>query len=307
MPEKHPVILNGRSALQNAPSLQMIWKSLWLLLLPAGMLVASDPARMEKTVNTTPNPRISLSNLTGQVVVKGWSRTQVHAVCTTSSPAVELDTSVFPAGLGQAEKIHFDTHVLDPLTTGKDQGADYSIDVPFGSSLEITNRQGGVMIENLQGEASVECVGSMISVKDVAGHLAVRSVGGDIEVVRPAGRVEASSITGNLRFVSPTSSRVRGITTSGKILYEGDLFSGGDYELSSYSGDIDIVCPPSASFELSAKTVRGKVENALELTPKRHSASALSSGNSLFGTHNTGNATVEVKSFSGTIHIRPQP
>lgn len=282
------------------------WKNLWPLLLFVAAVTAADSARVEKTFDTTSNPRITLNNLTGQVTIKGWTRTQVHAVCTTSSPRVEIDTEPLPS-TGRAEKVHFDTHVLDPLATGKEQGADYSIEVPVGSDLEITNRQGSVSIVNLQGEASVECVGGTISVKDVAGHLAVRSVGGEIEVVRPSGRVEASSITGNLHFVSPSGSPVRGVTTSGKILYEGDLADGGEYEFSSYSGDIDIVCPSSASFELNAKTVRGKVHNALSITPKRHSPSSLPPGNSLLGLRNTGKATVELKSFSGTIRIRPQP
>jgi hypothetical protein len=295
------------TALQGNALLRVSWKSLWLLLLPVGMLAAPEGARVEKNANTTPNPRISVSNLTGEIVVKGWSRTQVHAICTMSSPRVELDTSVFPEGPGPAERIHFDTHVLDPLATGKDQGADYMMEVPVGSSVEITNRQGSAVIENLQGEASVESVGGTISVRDVAGHLSVRSVGGDIEVVRPSGRVEVSSITGNLHFVSATGSRVRGITTSGRILYEGDLVSGGDYALSSYSGDIELLCPATASFELNAKTVRGKVDNGFPLTARRHLPSRLASSSSLLGMHNAGNATVEVKSFSGTIRIRPQP
>lgn len=301
-------IQDGRSMTQRALMRSSVLSaSLWLLLLPVGVLVAAESARVEKTIDTTANPRITLSNVTGQVTVKGWSRTQVHAFCVTSSSHIEVDALKLPEGARRAEKVHFATHILDPQAVGKDQGADYDMEIPFGSSLVITNRQGSVAIENLQGEATVECVGSTILVRDVGGHLSVRSVGGNIEVIRPSGRVEASSITGDLHFVSPTGSQLRGVTTSGKILYEGDLVSGGDYALSSYSGDIDMLCPASASFELDAKTVRGKVENALSLTPNRHFESPAAIGETLFGTHNTGNATVEVKSFSGTIRIRPQP
>ncbi len=304
--EEDASLLNRRLFILDVRKAKRSWKSFWLLLLPLGALTAADPARMEKTFDTTAHPRISVANLTGPVVVRGWEKTQVHAICTTSSPHVEVDTEPLP-GKGPAEKIHFDTHVLDPLAASKDLVADYSIEVPVGASLEIRNRQGSVQIDNLQGDASVESVGGTISAREVAGHLAVRSVGGDIEVVRPSGRVEASSITGNLHFVSPMGAKLHGSTTSGKIVYAGDFVSGSDYVLSSYSGDIEILCPPSASFELNAKTVRGKLDNALALIPKRHSPSPLSSGSSLLGTHNTGNATVELTSFSGTIRIRPQP
>ena len=43
----------------------------------------------------------------------------------------------------------------------------------------------------------------------------------------------------------------------------------GDYILSAYSGDVDIVCPASASYELSAKTLKGKVINTMPMTHRR--------------------------------------
>jgi DUF4097 and DUF4098 domain-containing protein YvlB len=220
------------------------------------------------------------------------------------SPHVEVDIEVIPPNW-PADKIHFATHVLDPLVTGKDQTTDYSLDVPMGTSLEIRNPQGSVRIEKLQGDdVSVESVGGAILVSDFTGHLFLRSVGGNIEVIRPSGRVEAYSITGDLHFLSPTTSKLRGSTTSGRILFEGDFPDGGDYLLSNYSGDMDIFCPLSASFELNAKTVRGKLESEMPITIRHRSATPLSSANSLLGTHNTGKATVNLRSFSGTIRIQ---
>ena len=282
------------------------WKILPLLLVPLGMAWAAGPQQVEKSIDTTPNPRISLSNLRGRVVVKGWDHTEVRAVCSANSPRVAVETDGFPP-TGPKEKIQFTTQVLDPLATGEDERADYLLDVPAGSSVEIRNRQGSVQVEKLRRDTWVESVGGTISAMDVAGQLTVRSVGGNIDIIRPSGEVQAHSITGNLHFISPTSSRLRGRTTSGKIIYEGDFALGGDYVLSSYSGDMDVACPTSASFELHAKTVRGKLDNAFVITSRRQSASPLSSGNSLLGVRNTGRARVELTSFSGTIRIRPQP
>jgi hypothetical protein len=220
------------------------------------------------------------------------------------SPHVEVDTEVIPPNQ-PADKIHFATHLLDPLVTGKDQTADYNLDVPMGANLEIRNLQGSVRIEKFQGDdTSVESVGGAILVSDFAGHLFLRSVGGNIDVIRPSGRVEAYSITGDLHFVSPATSKLRGSTTSGRILFEGDFPDGGDYSLSEYSGDMEILCPPSASFELNAKTDRGKLENEMPMTIRHRSATPVSSANSLFGTRLTGKATVNLRSFSGTIRIR---
>jgi DUF4097 and DUF4098 domain-containing protein YvlB len=154
------------------------------------------------------------------------------------------------------------------------------------------------------GDVSVESVGGAIAVSDFTGNLFVRSVGGNIEVIRPTGRVEAYSITGGLHFVSPSASKLRASTTSGPILFEGDFADGGEYSMSNYRGDIDVFCPPSASFELSAKTVRGKLENEMPMTIRHRQPTPMSSANSLLGTRNAGRASVNLTSFSGKIRIR---
>jgi len=276
-----------------------------LLLIPAGLLMAAGPGQTEKNIATTANPRVSISNLAGKVMVKGWDRSQVHVAYTIVSPQVAVDTEQIPAH-GPAAKIHFRTYVLDRSGAGQNHTVDYVVQVPTGSSLEIHDPQGSVKIESIKGDTSVDSLAGNISVADSSGHLSVRSVGGNIEVMRPSGRVEAYSINGDLRFVNPTSARLRGTTTSGAIVYEGDFASGGDYVLSDYSGNITVVCPPSASFELDAKTVRGKLDNQFPLVPRGPSRSFLPPGNSIMGTQGSGQATLEVTSFSGIIHIRQQ-
>jgi DUF4097 and DUF4098 domain-containing protein YvlB len=162
-------------------------------------------------------------------------------------------------------------------------------------------------IDSIKGDTSIDSLGGTISVADAEGHLSIRSVGGNIEIIRSSGRVEAYSINGNLHFVSPASTRLRGTTTSGTIVYEGDFAPGGDYVLSDYSGDITVICPSSASFELDAKTVRGKLDNQFPLVPRGPSSQSFHPpGNSIFGTQGSGQATLEVTSFSGAIRVRQQ-
>ncbi len=277
-----------------------------LLLLMAVSPAAASPARMEEAVQTIPNPQISVTNLRGQIVVRGWDKLHVHVLCITVSPRVEVDVETMPHS-GAAERVQLATYVLDPLVTGEDETANCTLEVPREASLEIRNRQGNVQIEQVRGQhVWVETAGGGISAQEITGHLTARSLGGDIEIVRPSGRVEAFSITGAIRFVEPTSKNLRGNTNSGTITYHGDFIAGANYVLSTYSGDMDVVCPAAASFELNAKSVKGKIDNTVSLTPKRHHAAPLAFGNSLLGTHNTGNAMVELTSFSGTIRIRQQ-
>ncbi len=296
--------MKHRTFTKSLPEIKPILRSLALVLLSATIVWAGGEGRLEKSFDTTREPRISLTNLKGQVLVRSWDKAQVHIVYTVASPRVEVDTEVMP-DTGAAEKIHITTHVLDGAVIGDAQTADYILDVPAGSSLEIRNSQGKVRVVGIQADAAVDSVGGDIVVADYTGHLTVRSVGGNIEVTHPTGQVEAYTITGNLRFVSPATTRLHGSTTSGNIVFEGDFMARGDYFLSTYSGNVDVICPASASYEVSAVTKRGKVINTLPIKTRRQSASPLDS-NSLLGTHNTGKATVELKSYSGTIRIRPQ-
>jgi hypothetical protein len=280
----------------------------WLagLVFPLGVLVAASPAHVEKTLlfQTNVNPRISLVNLSGHVVVRGWDKAQVRAVCATTSPQVSIVTDPLPTS-GPTNRLHIETRVLDPSLTGPAISADYTLDVPQDTSLEIRNRQGNVNIEKVSGDAWVESVGGNVTVTDAGGHLAIHTIGGDIEIVRAAGRVEASSVTGSLHFLSPTSSRLHATTTSGKIVYEGDLVPGGEYVFSEYSGPMEILCPADSSFDLNARSVRGKVikDPEFSLIPKRRPSYGPGQA-SLLGTHNSGSATLELTSFSGNINIR---
>ncbi len=270
---------------------------------------AAGEGQVEKTFDTVREPRISLHNLRGIVLVRGWDKAQVHVVytvaSTSASPQLEVDSEILPES-GPVEKLHFDTHLLDAAMPSNDQVVDYTLDVPSGASLEIRNPQGKIRVEGMQADASVVSVGADITVGDYSGHLYVRSVAGNIDILRASGTVEADSTTGSLHFVSPSTTRLHGSTTSGRIRYEGDFMDRGDYILSAYSGDVEVVCPATASYELSAKTLKGKVINTMPMNHRRESATPLGAANSLLARSNTGKANLELTSFSGNIRIRPQ-
>ncbi len=275
-----------------------------VLLLPAGaLLVAAGGSRWEKTFESIPNPRISIVNSTnGPVIVRGWDKLRVHVVCLTASPKVEVDCDEMPAA-GEAEKLHFVTHLLDSRATPDEQTASYELDIPNGATLEVNNPQGSVTVQQLSGDAWLNSVTGKISVIDESGRVSARSLSGDIELVRPSGSIEATSVMGNLRFIGSMSPMVHAQALgSGNIFFDGEFVPTGDYRLASYQGDMDITCPASDSFELRAHTVRGRVDD--QMRPNRKGHSPRPTDQTFI--HNQGDATVEVKSYSGTIHIRPR-
>jgi DUF4097 and DUF4098 domain-containing protein YvlB len=276
-----------------------------LVLMPANAW-SSGPLQRVRTFSTISNPDISLTNLAGTVIVRGWTEPRVHAIYTLASSRIEIDTTSIPQ-TGQVQKIELATHLLDPTLQGAKAKVDYTMDVPLGSSVEIRNPQGTVRVERLNGDTWVASVGGNIFVTDASGEVVARSVGGDIQILRSSGYVEVSSVTGDLKFVSPMSSRIHANTSSGQIFYQGNIFPAADYVMETYSGDIDVLCPRSSSFELAARSVHGKVIHALKVQRRSHHDSVSGYGNALYGTHNEGAARLELTSFRGNIYVRPEP
>ncbi|MGH9447054.1 MAG: DUF4097 family beta strand repeat-containing protein [Terriglobia bacterium] len=267
---------------------------------------SSGPLQRVSTFQTISNPDINITNLIGIVVMRGWNESRVHAVYTMASPHIEIDTRSVPES-GPVQRIELATHLLDPALQGASANVDYTLDIPVDSSVEIRNPQGTVRIEKLSGDAWVASVGGSIFINDSSGRVIARSIGGEIQIVRASGYVEVSSVTGSLKFLSPRASRIRARTSSGAIFYQGNLVPAAEYVMETYSGDINFMCPRSSSFELKARSVKGKVIHELKVNRKYHHDFVPYYGYGLDGTHNEAAATLELTSFRGNIYLRPQP
>jgi len=277
------------------------------LLVSAAFLPAAGQGRVEKSFRAIPNCRIRISNPPGGViVVRGWDKAEVHAVCVTNSPKVEIDSEPTPAD-AEAEKLEFITHVLDLQATPEEKRVSYELDVPKDSSLMISSPEGSISVERVSGDDWIDSVNSRISVTDGAGLIQVRSLNGDISLIRPVGHIDATSIMGNLTITGSQSQNIKAQTESGKITFDGDFLPIGDYLLKTYAGDISVICPSSNSFSLEARSLHGKLDNQFKLRRKAHIPySGLDGSASAFGRNNRGDASVTVKSYSGTIHVRPR-
>ncbi|MGC1583167.1 MAG: hypothetical protein WA766_16915, partial [Candidatus Acidiferrales bacterium] len=90
----------------------------------------------------------------------------------------------------------------------------------------------------------------------------------------------------------------------GDMFFDGEFLPNGTYRLKNYSGLIEVRFSPADSFDLSATSVRGKVDSQANLAPPPHSRAYESKfSHSLFGVLNQGKAKVELVSFDGTINI----
>jgi DUF4097 and DUF4098 domain-containing protein YvlB len=284
----------GRKAARSAR-----WKAAGLIV-PGLLLVSVAPGRadhVEKHFKVEARPVITLHNPNGTVTVKAWTKQEVMVIVTAASNQVDVDTEQ------TGNRVDIMTHPVSDNVSPNDLRADFEIRVPEDAELQIHDDSGAVSVNSVLGDMNVETVGAGVDLSDAAGYLTVKTIGGSFQCLRCAGQVEVSSISGNFRLMDMRSYHVRAQTSKGNILFNGEFIPNGMYQLKNYSGVIEVRFSPGDSFDLSATSLKGKVNNEAKLIPPTHQHFYSRFGNSLFGSFNSGRAKVELSSFDGTINI----
>ncbi len=271
------------------------------VLVPGLLLVGASPVladRIEKHFKVAAHPVVTIHNPTGLVTVRAWTKSEVMVVAKRATDRVDVDSEQIE------NRVEIDTRQIPDNASPADLRADLEISVPEDAELQIHNDAGGVNVSNVLGDMNVETIAADVALEDAAGYLTVKTVDGSFVCTRCSGRIEASSISGNFRFIDLRSYHVRAQTSEGNILFNGAFLPNGTYELKNYNGIIEVRFSPNDSFDLSATSLKGKVNNEAKLTPSSHHHHFLPRfGNALFGTMNTGRAKVDLSSFDGTINI----
>jgi DUF4097 and DUF4098 domain-containing protein YvlB len=272
-----------------------------LLAAPGILFIAAAPAfahHIEKHFKVDPHAVITIHNPNGKVVVKAWTKSEVMVIADHSSTNVEVDAQQI------GNRIDVITHQVPESIAPDDLRADYQINVPQDAELQIHNDSGEVSVSDVLGDMNVETVGAGVNLEDAAGYLTVKTIGGSFVCMSCAGRIEVSSISGSFKFLNLRSYFVRAQTSKGNIVFDGEFLPSGTYRLKNYSGLIEVHFSPGDSFDLSATSLKGKVNNQAKLSPPSHPPHFYAKySNSLFGTLNAGRAKVDLASYDGTINI----
>lgn len=276
------------------------WKAA-LLLFPALAFTAlpASARRIEKHFKVDGHPVVTIHSPNGTVTVKAWTKSEVLVIANIASDRVDLGASQ------NGDRVDIGTRLLSNNVSPSDIQADYQIDVPENAQLQIHDDTGGVNVANVLGDMNVETVAGGVDLQDVAGYLTVKTVAGSFSCLRCAGRIEANSISGNFTFVDTRSTNIQARTSTGNIVFSGQFLPNGEYNLKNYSGVIELRYSPGDSFDVSATSLKGKVNNEAKLIAPSHSFGFVPRGaEALVGSYNTaGHAHVVLTSFDGTINI----
>ncbi|MGB7023363.1 MAG: DUF4097 family beta strand repeat-containing protein [Candidatus Acidiferrales bacterium] len=253
---------------------------------------------LEKQFTVQSHPLITLHNPSGKVTISSWDKPEVMVVADHGSEKIEVDAEQ------NGNRIDVVTHLLSENVSPEELRANYVITVPEDSELQIHNDSGAVGVSKILGDMNVETIAAGVDAEDIGGYLVVQTVGGAFACMRCTGRIEVHSISGDVRLVDDHSSSIFAQTSTGNIVLDGDFLPNGIYRLKNYSGAINVQFSPGDSFDVSATSLYGKVDNQAKLIPPNHpNQRPPRYSRSLFGSFNQGRAKLELSSFNGTINI----
>jgi len=191
---------------------------------------------------------VSLCVASGDVVVRGWDRSEVRARASGASSLRLLTPNVQPA---PRVEVLVAEHREGELESG-DCGSVGTVElsVPRGAAVNIETRDGHVevadvssaRVHGLSGDVDVRRVSHSIEVSCLSGDIMLADSSGPVEVSTVSGNVEARNVraaaagdgfeakstSGDVALEGVTHAQVRGTTVSGSVNYTGALARGGD-------------------------------------------------------------------------------
>ncbi|HKI00215.1 MAG TPA: DUF4097 family beta strand repeat-containing protein [Candidatus Sulfotelmatobacter sp.] len=265
----------------------------------AGTLVAQS--RREYRYNVGPKAAISINNPYGSISVKPSSGNVVIISALMHSNKVEVDN-------GQSgNRVEIQSHLLAGADAESGR-VDYDVAVPPDASVTLHSSTGPLHAEKIHGDLTLVGSNAAVDVRDVSdAHVHVKTLNGPVTLTNvQRGHVEVDSLSGAVTLDRVTGPLVQVISTSGKINYLGDFGSGGEYRLTTHSGDIEATVPESTSADVSARSISGEVHDDIPLLPKLHTSFDVKQGSAFVGSMGQAavSSNVVLRSYNGKIHLR---
>jgi DUF4097 and DUF4098 domain-containing protein YvlB len=264
-----------------------------LAVFPLLPVVAFAQEKKEFRYTVGPQAVISITNYYGPITVKPSGDGQVVVTTVSYSEAVSFESEQ-----------HGNRIDLHSLSSRQGNGlVDYTVLVPGDALVSLRSSNGTLHAQGLRGDVILQAETATVEVSDISdAHLHVNTVTGPIHLtdIRNS-HLDIHSMSGDVKLRNVTGSSVVVNSGHGRINYDGDPGSAGEYRLTSHSGDLEISIPNSSPVEIRSHSMNGESD---ENVPKRAGASAMSSGNPFLKPGITGASHFVLRSFKGKIHIK---
>ena len=256
------------------------------------------------------NATISIENIAGEIVVKGWDRNEAHLTGELGKSVEELEISASSSSL-QIEVVNRSERNVDKT--------ELKLMVPKGANVDISAVSADVDVTGLDnekltassvsGDVEVNATSQRISIESVSGdvefsgqtqRISAESVSGDIDLSGISGEIAATTVSGDVDLQAGPIESAKLETVSGDIVVNGEISDNGKLRAESMSGDVVIYLPASQSGLLKAQSFSGRIYTDFgSVSHAKHGP-----GSHLKHVEGSGGAEVRVESFSGNIKLK---
>lgn len=256
-------------------------------------LTAAGQERKEVTYTVGPRAVVSITNNYGPITVKPSGSRQVVIETVSHSDAVSL-----------VNEQHGDRIELRSMSTRQGTNlVDYTVLVPADAFVSLRSSDGTLRAQGLRGDVLLEAAAASVEVTDISdAHLHIRTLTGPISLtdIRDS-HLDIHSVSGNVNLRNVRGPSIEVNSGSGRISYEGDPGPGGEYLLTSHSGDLDVSIPANAFVNIKARSIKGQSDPDF---PIANGFSSTGSGNTLFKPGRILGSRFELRSFRGKITLK---
>jgi hypothetical protein len=219
------------------------------------------------------------------------------------------------------------------------QTRDGDINVAEVAEARVETQNGDIDLQKVSKLVEARCLSGDISLRDSSGRVVLGSVSGSVEAtnvrsITAGDDFEAGTVSGDVMLDRVSHAQVHAKSVSGSVNMNGPLAHGGRYDFKTMSGDVTVALPADSSFKVNAKVAHGgqiisdftitptedatqprkgrmspppapdtlpPAENGCAPAPPSPDSHGTERLNGIFG---SGDATLNLASFSGTVHLR---
>lgn len=275
------------------------------MIAAATLAVAIAISSADTVVTVTPEARLWIRNLPGQITVNTWTRS-----------AVRLQAKGPPGGGKVRIARRGPSLTIETSRSSPPQPGQYTFTVPVWMSVALVSPDATASVHGMRGDLMVRTVNGGINVEDNDGPIFVSSVQGPIHVARVRGKLEvntvngpinldaivgqvnAETVNGPIELARMMADSIEASTVNGPVNFHGDFREGGWYRFTTHRGDIDVGLPASPDARVIVATYAGEFESdvpvrAPRAKERKHLQFTLGDGKSL----------LQLESFLGRIRL----
>lgn len=222
-----------------------------------------------QTYAITPDGRVELDNINGDVHISSWDRNEVKVDAVKYADSKErLDEAKIEIDSGKSH-LSIRTHYPDHDHTwnwgsrNNPASVEYTLTLPRTANLdEIKLINGALDVTGVHGEVRASCINGRLEAQDLSGRAKLETINGKLEA----------------KFAQLSKDSI---------------------ELNSVNGSVDLTIPSDSNAEIEANTVSGRISNDLGLNVNRHQMV----GQSMNGELGTGGTRIQLNNVNGRIEI----